>query len=151
MKKISNISQAHKRSAGVWLVCTYLLLTETIAIAALVSNWSSSFGKEVFGPGVYADPDWIHFALIVTNTFLWLAVALNLYRMSRKAVRLLGIAFAVGVVDIYRQATYGWVAHQDRAQYLVETGAVIAFIVGAALLIGIVVYIQALERRGVLI
>lgn len=101
-----------------WLVCTYLLLTDTITIVALVSNWSSTFGEEVFGSGLYADPDWIHFALIVTNTLLWLAIALNLYRMSYKAVRLLGIAFAVGVVDIYRQATYGWVAHRDRAQYL---------------------------------
>lgn len=138
------------RPAGVWMICLYLLLTEGIALGALALSWSPTLANEVFGADVYTELDPIHLTLIAANTVLWLTVAFDLYRLRRRAARLLGIAFVVGVVDIYWQATHGWVAHEDHVQYLIQTGAVIAFTTGVTLLVAILLYVQRLDRRGVL-
>ncbi|MEM6987057.1 MAG: hypothetical protein AAF499_11005 [Pseudomonadota bacterium] len=151
MTQSQSDTSANTRPAGVWLICAYLLLTESIAIGTLLLSWSPTLAQQVFGSDVYADFDAIHLALIFANTVLWLTVAFDLYHMRRRAARLLGVAFVVGVVDVYWQATHGWVAHEDRVQYLINTGGVLAFTTGAALLVGILIYVQRLERRGVLV
>ncbi len=139
-----------RRPVGVWLVCCYLLLSEGLAVIALALSWSPSLSQRLIGIDLHAELDAVHLILIAANTILWLTVAVDLYRMRQRAARLLGIAFAVGVIDLYWQATHGWVAHEDHVQHLIEQGGVGAFALGSALLIGILVYVQRLERRGAL-
>jgi len=54
------------------------------------------------------------------------------------------------VVDLYWQSTHGWVAHEDHVRHLIEQGGVAAFVIGSALLVGILVYVLRLDYRGAL-
>ncbi len=139
-----------RRPIGVWLVCIYLLLSEGLAVMALVLSWSPELSQRLIGIDFYAELDIVHIVLILANTILWLTVALDLYHMRRRAARLLGIAFVVGVVDLYWQSTHGWVAHEDHVRHLIEQGGVAAFVIGSALLVGILVYVLRLDYRGAL-